>query len=78
MNFIVVIIVMVVLWLVYSMLQSYRGMQEELRLIRMKCVGKSESDGDKREYVGENVVDPVTRMRSTLLSVLETVKQYSG
>lgn len=77
MNLIVVIIVMVVLWLVYSLLQSYRGMQEELRQIRMKCVGGTQTVQGYKEDSGDNV-DPVVRMRSSLVSALEAVKQYSG
>ena len=39
MNFITIIIIAIVVWLVYSLIQSYRNLEKELREIRAKCIG---------------------------------------
>lgn len=39
MNLITVIIIAIVIWLVYSLIQSYRNLEKELREIRAKCIG---------------------------------------
>ena len=39
MNLITIIIIAIVIWLVYSLIQSYRNLEKELREIRAKCIG---------------------------------------
>ena len=39
MNLITVIIIAIVIWLVYSLIQSYRNLEKELKEIRAKCIG---------------------------------------
>jgi len=39
MNLITIIIISIVIWLVYSLIQSYRNLEKELREIRVKCIG---------------------------------------
>jgi hypothetical protein len=39
MNLINVIIISLVIWLVYSLIQSYRNLEKELKEIRAKCIG---------------------------------------
>jgi hypothetical protein len=39
MNLITVIIIGIVIWLVYSLIQSYRNLEKELKEIRAKCIG---------------------------------------
>ena len=74
MNLIVVILILLVAWLVYSIIQSYRGMAEELRQIRMKCVKNSEDVDSEFTY---NKSDPAKKMVSTLVSALQMVKDYA-
>jgi len=38
MNLITVIIIALVIWLVYSLIQSYRNLEKELKEIRAKCI----------------------------------------
>ena len=38
MNFVTVIIIALVIWLVYSLIQSYRNLEKELKEIRAKCI----------------------------------------
>lgn len=39
MNLITIIIIAIVVWLVYSLINSYRNLEKELREIRAKCIG---------------------------------------
>jgi hypothetical protein len=39
MNLITVILIALVIWLVYSLIQSYRNLEKELKEIRAKCIG---------------------------------------
>ena len=67
MNLVSVMLVSLVAWLVYSMLQSYRNIAQELREIRIKCMNDSSMQ-----------VDPVDRITKTVVSGLETVKKYAA
>lgn len=72
MNFIVVIIIMIVVWFVNSILQSYRSLHEELRLVRMRCVPSNDA------VVGTTApttAEPTTQMKSKLIEMLELLKR---
>ena len=72
MKLVVVILILLAAWLVYSILQSYRNMEYELREIRMKCIKESAvTSSDDRGR------DPTEKMTSSLVSLLQMVKNYS-
>jgi len=74
MKLVVVILILLAVWLVYSILQSYRNMEQELREIRMKCIKESAvTSSDDRA----NATDPTDKMTSSLVSLLQMVKNYS-
>lgn len=62
MNLITVILVVIVLWLVYALLQSYRRIEHELREIRVKCVMSPDKS--------KQPVDPMDSMKNTVVSGL--------
>ena len=64
-----VILILLVLWLVYALLQSYRRMEQELREIRVKCVG---AGGQIR--VSSPQTDPVNQMQTNMVSLLHNLK----
>lgn len=66
MDTITIILIVLVLWLVYALLQSYRRLENELREIRVKCVGAGGSISTS------NVQDPVNDMQSKVVSMLQT------
>lgn len=68
MNLVTVIVTLVVLWVVYSFVQSYTGIQKELREIRLKCVGAGASTS-----LSEPSQDPVDRMKDQLIAGLRRV-----
>ena len=70
MKLVVVILLLLAAWLVYSILQSYRNMEQELREIRMKCIKESAVTDDRGK-------DPTDKMASSLVSLLQMVKNYS-
>lgn len=57
---ITLIIVLICLWFVYSLLQSYKNIERELREIRVKCVLPTKPAAK----------DPVETMKSTVVSGL--------
>ena len=69
MNTITVILIVIVLWLVYALLQSYRRLEKELREIRVKCVG---AGGTISTDTG--AVDPVNQMQGKVVSMLQMFK----
>lgn len=74
MKLVVLILILLAAWLVYSILQSYRNMEYELREIRMKCIKEpAVTSSDDR---GRNR-DPTENMTSSLVSLLQMVKNYS-
>lgn len=65
MNLIVVILILITMWLVSGLLQSYRNIEQELREIRMK-LGMPTDNQDQ--------VDPVEGMKDTVVGGLKRVK----
>jgi hypothetical protein len=65
MNLIVVILILITMWLVSGLLQSYRNIEQELREIRMK-LGMPTDNQDQ--------VDPVKGMKDTVVGGLKRVK----
>jgi hypothetical protein len=61
MSILQIVLVLLMIWIVYTMLQSYRSMEKELREIRMKCIGKATSEFTK---------DPVDSVRGKLVEGL--------
>jgi hypothetical protein len=75
MKLVVIILLLVVVWLVYSILQSYRSMSDELRKIRLKCIKSTNDSYNDESEVDET--DPANKMTKSLISVLSMVKNYS-
>jgi hypothetical protein len=69
MNSIVIILIAIVAWFAYAMYRSYTSMERELREIRMKCIGTSNSAFEK---------DPATSMRSDVVSLLSRLAKLSS
>lgn len=57
-------LIALMVWIVYTMLQSYRSMQKELREIRMKCMGTKTSSYTR---------DPIDEVRSKLVEGLTSL-----
>jgi len=78
MNLTVVLLILLAAWLVYSILQSYRNMEEELRQIRLKCIiSKDDAAQEPAAYTGSGYmgsVDPVSRMTASLIYALQLLK----
>jgi hypothetical protein len=68
MNLTGIILVAVIIWMVYTMYKSYQAMQNELKEIRLKCMGTSKS-----QYQS----DPTEDMRTTLLGALGSLAKVS-
>jgi len=67
MNFLVLLLAAALAYLVYTMLQSYRSLERELREIRLKCMGTRES--------AVASADPAVALRDRLLSGLNRAVQ---
>lgn len=70
MNLIVIVIVILVAWLLYSIIQSYNNLQNELREIRLKCV----SGGNNASFEqGKAVDNPISNMKKTVINGLQSL-----
>lgn len=69
MNTLTIILLIIVVWLTYTMYQSYVGMQKELREIRLKCMGTANS-----KYTTK---DPVDTVKDTVIGTLTTLASMS-
>ena len=69
MNFVAVILIVLALWLIYSLLQSYRNIEAQLREIKIKCVIDGNSSTPS--------VDPVLNMQSSIVNGLAMMKNYA-
>jgi hypothetical protein len=65
MNLVTVIVLLIALWVAYSFVQSYRGIEKELKEIRIKCVAAGAS-----ARLSENTADPYDRLKDQLVSGL--------
>lgn len=70
MNLIVVVIVILVAWLLYSIIQSYNNLQNELKEIRLKCVSGGNNVSFDPNVTQDN---PITNMKKTVLSGLKSL-----
>jgi len=66
MNLTTILLILLVIWIVYTMLQSYRSMEKELKDIRMKCMGSAS---------GSMMKDPMTSIKSAVVSGLTKVNE---
>lgn len=69
MNTLTLVLLAIVLWLSYTMYQSYIGMQKELREIRLKCMGTPES-----KYTSK---DPIDSVKNTVIGTLTSLASMS-
>lgn len=60
-------LIALMIWIVYTMLQSYRSMEKELREIRVKCMGSPSSSLTQ---------DPVASVRSKLVEGLTQLAKF--
>ncbi len=75
MNLTTVILILLAMWLVYSMMQSYWALATELKLIRQKCIINNSNSA--KNDIDSDVDDPTSKMKNSLLNVLRTVKGYT-
>lgn len=68
MSSIIYILIAIILWMAYTMYQSYVGMEKELREIRLKCMGTANSIYNK---------EPTENMRSSMVSALTALANMS-
>ncbi len=66
MNFVVILMLFLTAYIVYTMMDSYRSMQKELREIRLKCIGTPDSAYTK---------DPTGVLKGTLVEGLTRLKK---
>ena len=78
MNFVVVIVVLVLAWMVYMYMQSYESISKELREIRLKCVAPASSTASKAGTLSEVAMHPMAAMKKQLLTGLDTIKEASN
>lgn len=64
MDFIVTLLMMVALWLMYSLQQSYKDLTNKIQSISDKCIGQN------KESSTHDSVDPVAKMKNNLLAGL--------
>ncbi len=60
-------LIALMIWIVYTMLQSYRSMEKELREIRVKCMGSPTSSLTE---------DPISSVRSKLVEGLTQLAKF--
>ncbi len=66
MNLSVIALLLIVGWIVYTIGQSYRALQQELREIRIKCIGTADSKYTK---------EPTSQIKNVLVEGLTKLKQ---
>ena len=69
MGMIVVLLLLLAAYIVYTMMDSYRSMQKELRDIRLKCMGTATSAYTR---------DPTGEMKGQLVEGLTRLRQAAG
>jgi len=65
MNLITIIVIFILIWLIYSILNSYNSLQMELREIRMKCIAGG-GNIDQSQFTQ----NPMTNMKQNLINGL--------
>lgn len=66
MNLAIIVALLIIAWIVYTISQSYRALQQELREIRMKCFGAPDSKYNK---------EPTSQIKNVLVEGLTKLKQ---
>lgn len=64
MQLIALIVIVVIIWFLYGLLDSYRGIERELREIRLKCMMPADTERK----------DPITRMKAGVMGGLVALK----
>ena len=77
MNLITVIIIAIVIWLVYSLIQSYRNLEKELKEIRAKCIIGS-TTASTAATTSTAATATTTKTTETLVSPTQTKKVVVG
>lgn len=65
MSILFILLIAIILYLIYVMLQSYRSLERELREIRVKCTGQPTSQYAKP--------DPATTVQTTIVGALKAL-----
>lgn len=63
MSLIIIVLLLALGYALYTMLQTYRSLERELREIRLKCMGKADS--------AESAPDPAETMTKQLVARLQ-------
>ena len=69
MNTLVIVLVAIIVWMAYTMHSSYRALEKELREIRLRCIGRSES---------VHTSEPTEQMKSTMMGMLSKLAKLSA
>lgn len=79
MNLITVIIIAILMWLIYSLIQSYRSLEKELKEIRAKCIiGTSGGHVSTHSINSSNVTKASIPMNSLTPVVNSQVDTYQS
>jgi hypothetical protein len=68
MNLILVLLLLIAGWLLYTMMQSYNTMARELREIRLKCIDRAGATLETEE-----AVNPYLQMQGTVIETLQRI-----
>lgn len=67
MNIVTILVIAVVLWFVYGLLESYRNIEKELREIRLKCMIEPDpSRSDPIDSMKNVMVDRLSRLKNSI------------
>jgi len=72
MNLVTIIVIIIVIWLVYNLIQSYNNLQQELREIRMKCISGG-GNIDPTSGAAATQKNPFTSMKNSVVNGLQSV-----
>jgi hypothetical protein len=72
MDLVVVILVVIALWLMYSLVQSYRSLANKIQDMSDKCMLQGSSDKNTRSN------DPVDNVSNSLMAGLGYIKNYAS
>ena len=74
MNLVTIAVILLLVWLIYSILDSYNNLQSELREIRMKCI----SGGGNISETSASGSNPIKNMKQTLIGGLTSLLQKTS
>lgn len=71
MNLVTVLLCLMVAWFLYTLMDSYRSMQKELREIRLKCIGSptSQYTKDPNDSMKGTLIEGLTKLRNATNSI---------